>query len=238
MSNTLEHNWNEMEMTSCELTAKNSCCSSGSSDESIKTHWDNAYKGAAAEELGWYEDIPEPSLRLIERSGVSKDASILNVGAGSTKLVDYLLQKGFQNIIANDISSVALNDLKKRLGAASGNVTWIVDDITNPEKLNSLKKVDLWHDRAVLHFFQEPKEQNSYFELLKRVVSKNGYVIIAAFNLNGATKCSGVPVLRYDEQMLQEKLGDEFELIDFFNFNNKMPSNQTRAYIYTLFQRS
>ena len=114
---------------------------------------------------------------------------------------------------------------------------WIADDLTSPDKLNSLDQVDLWHDRAVLHFFNEAAEQLSYFNLIRKLVKVDGYVIIAAFNLDGAEKCSGLPVFRYDQTMLQNQLGEGFSLLKAFDYTYITPSGNTREYIYTLFQR-
>ncbi|MCK4992652.1 MAG: hypothetical protein KAS29_19270, partial [Bacteroidales bacterium] len=142
------------------------------------------------------------------------------------------------NIIANDISSKALEALKFRLGSEhSSQVRWIVDDLTIPEDLLGLELIDLWHDRALLHFFQDAVSQDAYFNLLRTLVSQNGYVIIAAFNLKGAPKCSGLPVFRYNAPMLQEKLGEEFQLKEAFDYTYTQPSGDTREYVYTLFQR-
>lgn len=226
-----------IEPTFCDINAKNSCCCSESSNNDLTTHWDNAYENSSIDRLGWYEEKPIPSLQLIEKSGVSKEATILNVGAGATTLVDELISQGFRNIIVNDLSSTALEKLKQRLGTQSKNVRWIVDDLTNPTQLSKLEKIDLWHDRAVLHFFNDTKEQDAYFNLLRSIVKENGFVIIATYNLNGATKCSGLPVHRYDEKMIQDRLGNEFELVNSFDYTYTMPSNETREYIYTLFKR-
>ena len=65
----------------------------------------------------------------------------------------------------------------------------------------------------------------------------NGFVIIAAFNLEGAEQCSGLPVFRYDEDMLQEQLGTGFSLLQAFDYTYQTPSGNPRAYVYTLFQR-
>ncbi len=226
-----------IEPISCDINARNSCCSSESSNNDLTTHWDSAYENSSIDRLGWYEEKPIPSLQLIEKSGVSKEAILLNVGAGATTLVDELISKSFRNIIVNDLSSTALEKLKQRLGTESKVVRWIVDDLTNPTQLSKLEKIDLWHDRAVLHFFNETKEQDAYFNLLRSIVKENGFVIIATYNLNGATKCSGLPVHRYDEKMIQDRLGNEFELVDSFDYTYIMPSNETREYIYTLFKR-
>lgn len=204
----------------------------------MKSHWERIYQKSAVDSLGWYESNPEPSLALIEGCNLPENATILNVGAGATTLVDELLQTGYRNVIANDLSSTALEELKQRLGPTQSNkVHWIVDDLINPGELNSLEQIDLWHDRAVLHFFQDSASQDAYFKLLRKLVRKKGYVIIAAFNLNGAEKCSGLPVVRYDAAMLEDKLGREFQLIDAFDYTYLMPSGDTREYVYTLFHR-
>lgn len=204
----------------------------------MKAHWDRVYQKTASEKLGWYEARSEPSLQLIEKCNLNKDAFILNVGAGATTLVDALLESGFRNIIANDISNPALEEIQLRLDPAeSKNIRWIIDDLTCPTELQSLEKIDLWHDRAVLHFFHDSASQEAYFNLLRKLVRKEGHVIIAAFNLDGAPKCSGLPVFRYETKMLQERLGEEFNLKEAFDYTYTMPSGDTREYVYTLFQR-
>lgn len=203
----------------------------------LKLHWNKTYERAEIDKLGWYEENPEPSLRLISKCDFDKNASLLNVGTGASRLVDELLDEGYEHIIANDISASALDKLKLRLGERENKIHWVVDDLIQPTQLCNLEQVDLWHDRAVLHFFSDKKEQDAYFDLLRKLVKKNGFVIIATFNLESATKCSGLPVFRYDKKMLQEKLGGDFELIEAFDYSYTMPKGETRKYIYTLFKR-
>lgn len=204
----------------------------------MKEHWERVYQNSSVDKLGWYETKSDPSLQLIELCKLSKDAAILNVGAGATTLVDELLEIGYQNIIANDISSSALEELQQRLGPEQSTmVRWLIDDLTLPTELQSLEPIDLWHDRAVLHFFNDSESQDAYFNLLRKLVKVEGHVIIAAFNLQGAPKCSGLPVYRYDAKMLQEKLGKEIQLKEAFDYTYTMPSGDTREYVYTLFQR-
>ncbi len=204
----------------------------------MKDHWQLVYQKNSVNRLGWYESSPEPSLQLIGLCKLNQDAAILNVGAGATTLVDELLEIGYKNIIVNDISSSALEELQSRIGSErSSLVRWLIDDLTTPTELQSLEPIDLWHDRAVLHFFNEPDEQDTYFNLLRKLVSPGGNVIIATFNLQGAPKCSGLPVYRYDAKMLQEKLGKEFQLKEAFDYTYFQPSGDTRKYVYTLFER-
>jgi SAM-dependent methyltransferase len=204
----------------------------------MKAHWEKVYSNNPDNTLGWYEDLPEPSIKLIDSCKLDSDDIILNVGAGTTTLIDLLLKKGYSNIIVNDISSVAIEKLKSRTGDDSKNkVKWIVDDLLDPQSITNIGQVDLWHDRAVLHFFTEDDQQESYFRLLRQLVKPGGSVIIATFNLQGALKCSGLPVFRYDKHMLQQKLGLDFSLLQAFDYTYTNPSGNTREYVYTLFKR-
>ena len=202
-----------------------------------KNHWNKAYQNNVVEKLGWFEDDPVASFDLIEKCNLSKDALIFNAGAGATTLIALLLEKGYSNILVNDISSLALNKLKNSIDSNS-NVRFFVDDLTNPITLLDVKNIDLWHDRAVLHFFTSKDQQLSYFNLLKKIVREGGYVIFSEFGIDGAKKCCGLDIVNYSEKMLQDRLGEEFTLLESFNHQYNHPSNgNTRKYIYTLFKR-
>ncbi len=215
----------------------NSCSIDNKEEEqkNIKNHWDEVYQNKPNEKLGWYEVDLSPSLKLIEKTGLAKSAGILNIGSGNTTLIDELLKLNYTNIIATDISKAALNKLNERLNSL--HVEYIVDDLTSPNELNRIAPVDLWIDRAVLHFLVDEKDQNTYFNLLKNKIKVGGFALIAEFNLNGAERCSGLPVKRYSKDIIAEKLGDSFKLVDSFDYIYTMPSGDKRPYIYTLFER-
>ena len=203
----------------------------------FENHWNAAYTNTKTEKLGWYEKSSKQTLNLISKTKLPKNAKILNVGSGSSMLIDELLAADYTNLIATDLSEKALSNLNKRLGKRSENVSFIIDDLTAVKKLDKLQNIDLWNDRAVLHFFLKEEEQNAYFQLLKKVVAVNGYVIIAVFALDGAEKCCGLDLKRYNSIMLQEKLGSKFELIEEFKHIFVNPNNGKRPYIYAMFKR-
>ncbi len=206
-------------------------------NKDLQHYWETIYNVVDHEKSGWYEKKPEPTIQLIEKSNISKDDHIFIAGAGTTTLVDYLLDNNYTNITVSDISSTALEILKERLKDQANTINWLVDDLTHPEKLQQILPVDLWIDRAVFHFFTETEDQKTYIDLLNKLVKPSGKVIIATFNLKGATKCSGLPVRRYNELMLKEKLSPEFELQESFETLYTMPSGDTRPYLYTLFKK-
>src|SRR3989344_1667068 len=94
----------------------------------LKNHWENIYQTKTPGEMSWHQDKPNTSLDLIAEIGLDKDAEIIDVGAGDSRLVDNLLALGFRNITALDVSSNALNESKKRLGEKADSVKWIVSD--------------------------------------------------------------------------------------------------------------
>ena len=67
-------------------------------DIDYKEHWNKVYSKSEINKLGWYEEIPQPSLDLIEKCNLNKDALILDVGSGTTTLLQRLLHNGFKNI--------------------------------------------------------------------------------------------------------------------------------------------
>ena len=204
----------------------------------FQSHWNNAYRKTPTESLGWYEKDPIPSLDLIASCNLPKDALIFNAGAGSSILINKLLNKGYTNIIVNDIASASLGEMRKDLVIPNdADVKFVVDDLTNPNELKALNNIDLWHDRAVLHFFIEKKGQDRYFQLINDSVKSGGFVILAEFNMDGAKKCCGLDVVNYDSAKLQNGLGKNFKLLKEFNYTYIQPSGNTRAYVYTLFQK-
>lgn len=208
------------------------------SNNKAETHWNSVYTTKENQQLGWFESHPETTLQLIKKTSIDKDARILNVGAGTTTLIDTLLDNGYTNLLASDISEVAMQKLQERIVKNYNyNLTCIVDDLTNPKKLNQLQPVDLWIDRAVLHFFLKEEEQKAYFNLVQQLVAPHGYVLIAVFALDGAEKCSGLPLYRYNYEMIQERLGTSFKLVTYFNHTYINPFGGERPYVFTLFKK-
>lgn len=206
-------------------------------NEEAKNHWNHIYENKEISKLGWYQERSEPSLKLMEKIDLAKNDRILIVGAGATELVDSLVDLQYTDITANDLSEVGLSKIEQRLGVNGQSVTFIQDDLTESKYLVDIDPIALWHDRAVLHFFTEKNQRDAYVKLINKLVKVDGYVIIAAFSLNSAQKCSGLDVHRYSAQMLEELLGDDFKLLESFDYLYIMPNGSERPYIYTIFKR-
>jgi len=203
----------------------------------MKQHWDKVYDVNESEKLGWYEETPEKCLELFDKCNINKQDAVIDIGCGTSSFIENLLDKGFTNLIGLDISEIALEKFRQMLGKKSSSVKLILDNIGNPEKVQKLHGIALWHDRAVLHFLLDYKEQQNYLLTLKSILRKNGYAIIATFNLSGAKKCSGLNTKNYDKNMLAEFLGSDFKLLESFDYIYRTPFGSERPYVYTLFKK-
>ncbi|WNM57584.1 class I SAM-dependent methyltransferase [Candidatus Nitrospira allomarina] len=199
-----------------------------------KTHWEDVYRTTAIEELGWYQAHPTLSLNLIQATGVQKTGSLIDVGGGDSTLVDHLLDQDFNHITVLDISDVALERAKARLGDRADLVTWIEADITD---FRSSRTYDVWHDRAVFHFLTEAEDREKYCETMNRTVSAKGNVIIATFGYEAPPTCSGLPVVRYSPEFLTFAIRSNFVFIESFEELHMTPGGNKQPFIYCRFIR-
>ena len=199
----------------------------------IKDHWEHIYQTKKPDEVSWYQDAPSTSLELISEIRLDKNASIIDIGAGDSRLVDSLIGLGFRNITALDISSNALERSKKRLGDKADSVKWVVSDL---REFETKEKYDLWHDRAVLHFLTDEEDIKRYMGAVKCFLKPNGYVIASAFSVKGPKRCSGLEVRQYSEDSMK-KLFSDFEHLKLFEEEHKTPWGTSQMFMYDVFRR-
>lgn len=198
-----------------------------------KEHWENIYQTKKSDEVSWYQEKPKTSLSLIYETNVDKDAKIIDVGAGASKLVDNLLALSFRNITILDVSSTALDKVKKRLGDKANKVKWIASDL---REFETNDKYDLWHDRAVIHFLTDEEDIKKYVELARRYLKLNGFLIVSTFSEKGPKKCSGLDIKQYSEDSVK-KLFSDFEHIKSFEEEHLTPWGTGQIFIFSVFRK-
>lgn len=197
-----------------------------------KLHWEQVYCTKQPDEVSWTQHKPETSLSFIQSFNLPKDASVIDIGGGDSKLVDFLLEDGYENITVLDISEQAVRRAKKRLGEKADKVNWIVADIT---EFKTDKKYDLWHDRATFHFLTTPVEIEHYVATVKQSVGQ--YMVIGTFSENGPLKCSGLEVRRYRDAGLQDIMNDGFEKIRCITEDHVTPFNTLQNFLFCSFRK-
>ena len=199
-----------------------------------QAHWENVYGTKGENEVSWFQECPTISLDLIDATGVKPGALIIDIGAGASRLIDALLDKGFDAVSVLDVSGKALATAKARLGVRASKVQWVVADVTKWEPSQTF---DVWHDRAAFHFLTEPKDRAAYAERVSKTVGSGGHVIIGTFAPDGPERCSGLPIVRHDAISLGEMLGPSFELAESRRHDHRTPMGGTQRFQFSRFRR-
>lgn len=201
---------------------------------SDKEHWEDIYNRKKYSEVTWFQAEPKMSLEIINGLNLNKDVSILDVGAGSSTLVDHLIQAGYTNINLLELSENAFVQSKERIGNDAQNVKWLVGDACDYDFQNTF---DLWHDRAVFHFLTKDQDQKGYINNLNNSLEVDSYFIISTFAEDGPLKCSGLDIVRYSKDELVEKLGRNFSLIEFKKETHVSPGGMEQRFNYWVFKK-
>jgi uncharacterized UPF0146 family protein len=199
---------------------------------SIKKHWETVYETKNPDQVSWTQEIPKTSLNFIHSFGLDKKAKIIDIGGGDSKLVDFLLEEGFENITVLDISEKVIQKAQLRLGVKADKVNWIVSDIT---QFNPTTQYDVWHDRAAFHFLTSKVDINKYVEIVKKSVSK--YIVIGTFSENGPQKCSGLEIKQYSQEEITKLFQNDFQVIECFTEDHTTPFDTKQNFMYCSFKR-
>ncbi len=200
--------------------------------KSSSQHWDKIYSGKRPGQVSWTQDVPQISLDFIHSFNLTRSANIIDIGGGDSKLVDYLLDEGYENITVLDISATALEKTKNRLGNKGKKVHWVVSDVTafKPDST-----YDVWHDRATFHFLTTSEQVVKYIETARKSV--NGYLTIGTFSENGPEKCSGLNIKQYSEESLTAELKNGFEKLRCVTEDHLTPLHTVQNFLFCSFKR-
>lgn len=197
-----------------------------------KEYWENVYETKNSSQVSWTQEIPKTSLEFIHSFGLTKKSKIIDIGGGESKLVDYLLEEGFEDITVLDISSKALEKAQSRLGEKATQIKWIVSDVENFKPTTTY---DIWHDRATFHFLTTPEQISKYIEIARSCV--NEYLTIGTFSENGPKKCSGLDVKQYSEEALSRQLNNGFQKIRCVIEDHLTPFSTIQNFLFCSFRR-
>jgi SAM-dependent methyltransferase len=198
-----------------------------------KQHWENVYRNKSPLEVSWYQQEPVLSLSLIARTQLPPDAPIIDVGGGSSTLVDKLYDEAYTDISVLDISGSALTHAKNRLANKADKVHWYETDVT---RFKPPRKFALWHDRAVFHFLTNRADRESYINVLKQALEPRGHLIIMTFAIDGPRKCSGFDIVQYDADKLTAELGPGFKLVETGHKIHHTPAGNQQKFAYFRFR--
>lgn len=173
--------------------------------DSRASFWEGVHGSKDVDGVSWWQSVPGLSLGLVGETGLGVDRPVIDVGAGWSTLVDHLVERGFTDLTAIDLSLTALNTVRERIGKTNASLVLDVADVLD---FRPPRRYALWHDRAVFHFLTEPDERDDYRASLKHCLEPGGFVVVATFGPDGPTTCSGLPIVRYTHEELAAEFPD------------------------------
>lgn len=200
----------------------------------LKNHWENIYSNKDENEVSWFQTVPKTSHQLIKKLNLESNDNIIDIGSGRSRILKILIDEGFNNISYLDISKEACKKSKIALGDDKSKVNWNVENVLN---FKSKIKYNLWHDRAVFHFFTDKKDIEKYKEVAIKNISDGGYLVLGTFSINGPKKCSGLDVSQYSEQSLNEIFKSDFNLLESFYIDHQTPFDTTQNFLFCIFKK-
>ena len=201
-----------------------------------QVHWEQIYSTRSPDETSWYEAHLQTSLDWISDAALSHSAAIIDVGGGESTLVDDLLVRGYGALTVLDAAGAAIRKSQDRLGRAAKSINWLLGDVTTIAL--PVSAYDIWHDRAVFHFFTEPGQRSTYIRQIVSALKVGGQVVMATFGPQGPQKCSGLDTKRYDAESLGREMGPSFSLVRSSIVIHQTPKGTTQQFLYCQFSFS
>ena len=108
--------------------------------KTARSPWNAVHAEKSTDQSTSSQLLSTPSIDWILKVIPDRQAAIIYVGAGTSFLVDHLLDHGYVKPSILDVSDVAIEQCQMRLGPRADNVEWILSDLFdyNPQKRFSL----------------------------------------------------------------------------------------------------
>lgn len=200
-----------------------------------RIHWEATYTEKGPDRVSWHQALPLRSLELIQAAALEKGAAIIDIGGGASSLAGELLHRGYTDLTVADMSAGALNCAKAALGAEARLIDWVQADVRGH---NFGRTFELWHDRALFHFMVTSRDRSQYVATLLRTLAPQGHLVVSTFGPDGPTRCSGLPVRRYDVDQLQDAFGHEFAVLSSNLETHRTPSGASQQFLSAHLRRA
>jgi hypothetical protein len=69
-------------------------------------------------------------------------------------------------------------------------------------------------------------------------IAHNGYLILAAFSIDGPVSCSGLPITQYSTDRFNAVFQSRFSMTDSFQKDHITPSGSRQNFIWATFRKN
>src|SRR5688500_16818700 len=115
---------------------------------------------------------------MLDAAGLTPTTCVLDVGAGESRLVEAVLNRGVRCLTVLELSSESRARAPARRCERECLVARIASDVAGDWYV---LPIDIWHDRALFHFLTQADERARYVQRMKSVLGPHGSAVIATF---------------------------------------------------------
>lgn len=191
--------------------------------------WESIFRKPTASPTSWAPAASTLSLTLIENASLSKSSHILDLGGSDSFLADQLCQKGYSRISVAEVSDESLDSGREWLGDDASRINWVT---ANGDFFHADTRIDVWHDRSVFGFLEDPLEISLYAEMAAAFVRRGGMLVIGVPCGADAEQGKGYDLLR-----LAAAFAPDFELEESSYENHFSPFGKQQRFVFGRFVR-
>lgn len=135
--------------------------------------YDERYKAVHQKNLRWMGYSPSDIvLQTVNKFGVTKGDTLLELGCGEGRDAIALLEKGY-NLLATDVSNEAVGYCKAQYKKYADNFE-LLDAVSGTHK----QKYDFIYSVAVIHMLVLDEDRKAFYFFIKEHLNKNGIALI------------------------------------------------------------
>lgn len=202
-----------------------------------RQHWNDVWSRKAHAEVSWYQDEPRVSMAIVDRLGIGIGDDVIDVGCGAAHLADRLVDRGVRRLHLLDVSEAALESVRARLDTRDS-ATEVHHHPVDVLELEPVPSVSLWHDRAVLHFLNDPDARDRYAAIAAEGVRAGGHLVVGGFAPDGPTRCSDLEVRRATADELADLFSPGFRPVSSEQELHETPWGADQSFQWCVFQRT
>ena len=189
--------------------------------------YDDRYRQIHCQNLQWFYDEPTPILaRTMEEFGITRQASILELGCGEGRDAYPLLKQGY-DLLATDISPEANAYTKKKWPAFADHFR-ILDCVAGelPEKFDFIYAV------AVVHMLVEDADRDGFYSFIRNHLNPGGIGLICTMGDGQMERSSDIRTAFELQDRTHEQTGEQVRIagtscriVNFNTFRTELERN-------------